>query len=281
MRIRNLIFIGGLLLVAGCGQGADKSARTVGESAAPGGTAAAPGAAEVLRGPAGPPPPRKVDCDRLKCVALTFDDGPGPYTGRLLDTLKAGGVRATFFMVGQNVPYHRDVVRRMPLDGHEVANHTWSHRDLTELSTAGVRSQIRRTQEVIEDASGVEPTLMRPPYGATNGRVGRAVGMPQIMWSVDTQDWRYRSVSRGARVGINQPERGDIVLYHDIHKSSVDCIPKVVDGLRKRGFTFVTVSELFRGDRLEPGEIYTEGTLEAELVTASPPPAGSTAGPPR
>ncbi|MGP4023881.1 polysaccharide deacetylase family protein [Actinomadura sp. 3N407] len=244
-------------------------------AAVPGGTAEEP------RRPAEPPPPRKIDCGREKCVSLTFDDGPGPYTERLLDTLKAGGVRATFFLLGENVHGHRDVVRRMALDGHEVANHTWSHPDLTELPAASVRSQIRRTQKAIEDASGVEPTLVRPPYGATDERVGRAAGMPQILWSVDTKDWLYRSVSRGARVGINQPDRGDIILYHDTHKPSVDCIPKVVDGLRKRGFTFVTVSELFRGERLEPGEVYTEGTPEAELVAASPPPPGTPAGPPR
>ncbi|WP_243717491.1 polysaccharide deacetylase family protein [Actinomadura sp. KC345] len=265
MRIWNLIILGGLLLfVAGCGGGAEKQARTAGGNEAVGGQT------RKARPPATPPPPRKIDCDRVKCVSLTFDDGPGPHTARLLDTLKVRGVRATFFMLGEVVQQHAGVVRRMALEGHEVANHTWSHPDLTGLSPKEVRSQIERTQKAIRNASGVAPTLMRPPYGATNDEVGRLVGMPQILWSVDTRDWQFRSVGRDAKVGITKPERGGIVLYHDVHKESVDSIPKVVVGLKKRGFTLVTVTEMFRGERLKPGETYTEDPVEAEPLTASP-----------
>lgn len=276
MRIRNVVIIGTglLLLVAGCGGGDQKQARHAAEQAELGRKARA------TRRPARPPPPRKIDCARVKCVALTFDDGPGPHTARLLDTLKADGARATFFMLGENVHAHRDVVRRMVMEGHEVANHTWSHPDLTTLSPAGVRSQIQRTQKAIKDTSGVAPTLVRPPYRATNDEVGRAVGMPLILWSVDTMDWRYRSVGRDIRVGIQKPERGGIVLYHDIHKPSVDAIPKVVDGLKKRGFTLVTVSELFQGERLKAGQTYNERARKTDPVTASPPPPGSPAGTP-
>ncbi|MGI5203927.1 polysaccharide deacetylase family protein [Spirillospora sp. CA-108201] len=215
----------------------------------------------------------------MKCVALTFDDGPGPYTARLLDTLKRNGARATFFMLGENVGAHRDVVRRMALEGQEVANHSWSHPDLTTLSSAEVRSQIQRTQKAVKDASGVAPTLVRPPYGSTNKRVETAIGMPLVLWSVDTLDWRYRDAARDTRVGVKEPKTGGIVLFHDIHKPSVDSIPKVVDGLRKRGFTFVTVSELFAGQRLAPGTSYIERTAPPTQVTASPPPTGPSAGP--
>ncbi|MGI5416710.1 polysaccharide deacetylase family protein [Actinomadura luteofluorescens] len=274
MRIRNCAVIGaGLLLAAGCSH-AERQARTAGEHGA------IKGRAQATRSPRpAPPPPRKIDCDRVKCVALTFDDGPGPYTARLLDTLKRNGVRATFFMLGENVGAHRDIVRRMALEGQEVANHSWSHPDLTTLSSAEVRSQIQRTQKAVKDASGVAPTLMRPPYGSTNKRVEHAIGMPLVLWSVDTLDWRYRDVARDTRVGVKEPESGGIVLFHDIHKPSVDSIPKVVDGLRKRGFTFVTVSELFTGRRLAPGTSYSERTAPPTQVTASPPPAGSSAGP--
>lgn len=269
VRIRNFIIIGaGLLLVAGCGHAEEKQARTAGQNAA------LKRKAQARRSP---PPPRKIDCGRAKCVSLTFDDGPGPYTARLLDTLKARGARATFFMLGENVHAHRDVVRRMAMEGHEVANHSWSHPDLTTLPAAEVRSQIRRTQQAIKDASGVAPTLTRPPYGATNEQVGRAVGMPLIMWSVDTLDWRHRSAARDARVGIKEPERGGVVLYHDIHKPTVDAIPEVVDGLKKRGFTLVTVTELFQGERLAPGHSYTERAPRAQAATASPSAARSPA----
>ncbi|MFI6748960.1 polysaccharide deacetylase family protein [Actinomadura luteofluorescens] len=274
MRIRNCAVIGaGLLLAAGCSH-AERQARTAGEHGA------IKGRAQATRSPKpAPPPPRKIDCDRVKCVALTFDDGPGPYTARLLDTLRRNGVRATFFMLGENVGAHRDLVRRMALEGQEVANHTWSHPDLTTLSSAEVRSQIQRTQKAVKDASGVAPTLVRPPYGSTNKRVEHAIGMPLVLWSVDTLDWRYRDVARDTRVGVKEPKSGGIVLFHDIHKPSVDSIPKVVDGLRKRGFTFVTVSELFTGRRLTPGTSYSERTAPPAQVTASPPPTGSSAGP--
>ncbi|MFF4236328.1 polysaccharide deacetylase family protein [Actinomadura geliboluensis] len=273
MQISKYAAIGaGLLLLAGCSHADKRQARTAGQHAELGSKA------QASRQPT-PPPPRKIDCDQVKCVALTFDDGPGPYTAGLLDTLKKNGARATFFMLGENVGAHAAVVRRMALEGHELANHSWSHPQLTGLSPAGVRSQIQRTQQAIAQASGgVRPTLMRPPYGATNKRVGHDIGMPLILWSVDTLDWRYRDVARDTRVGIKEPQPGGIVLYHDIHKASVESIPKVVDGLKKRGFTFVTVSELFQGQKLAPGVTYTE-RLKPAPVTASPPPAGSSAGP--
>lgn len=272
--MRNCAVIGaGLLLAAGCSH-AERQARTAGEHGA------IKGKATATRPPSPtPPPPRKIDCDRVKCVALTFDDGPGPYTARLLDTLKKNGVRATFFMLGENVGAHRDIVRRMALEGQEVANHSWSHPDLTTLSSSEVRSQIQRTQKAVKDASGVTPTLVRPPYGSTNKRVEHAIGMPLVLWSVDTLDWRYRDVARDTRVGVKEPESGGIVLFHDIHKPSVDSIPKVVDGLRKRGFTFVTVSELFTGQRLAPGTSYSQRTAPPTQVATSPPPARPSAGP--
>lgn len=277
MRIGVALLAGALLLTAaGCGDGDESRARAAGREAVRSGEPPR----ETRRAEPQPPPPRRIDCGLADCVSLTFDDGPGEHTERLLDILKAAGVRATFFVLGQMVEEHPEIVRRMVLEGHEVANHSWSHKDLTGLSAAGVRSQIRRTQQAVKKAAGVEPTLMRPPYGATDEKVARAAGMPQILWSVDTLDWRYRDADRGARVGIGEPGPGGIVLYHDIHKPTVDCIPRVIKGLKKRGFTLVTVGELFQDVRLEPGEIYTEREGDAELLTASPPPPGSPAGPP-
>ncbi|WP_235834146.1 polysaccharide deacetylase family protein [Actinomadura logoneensis] len=200
------------------------------------------------------PAPRAINCEQVKCVALTFDDGPGPYTAHLLDVLRDAGARATFFMLGENVGAHKAEVRRMVLEGHQLGNHTWSHPQLTGLSNAAVRSQVQRTEKAITEASGgVAPTLFRPPYGATNARVAKAVGMPQIVWDVDSLDWRYRDVARNVRVGTRQPKKGNIVLFHDIHKTTVDAVPRVLAGLKKRGFTFVTVGELTAGRQLAVG----------------------------
>lgn len=213
--------------------------------------------------PATPEPrPRRlhspVDCSVVKCVALTFDDGPGPYTGRLLDELRAADVRATFFLLGQNVAGHRRLVRRMVREKHEVGNHSWSHPDLTTLPSGEVRAQVLRTQRAVEEAAGVAPVLFRPPYGAIDARVARTVGMPMILWSVDSLDWLHRDVRRNIVVGVRRPRSGGIVLFHDIHRPSVAAVPTILEGLKRRGFTFVTVSELFEGRRLAPGRRYAE-----------------------
>lgn len=279
MRIWSLLVVGMLLLLTGCGGGGDAGPEGRARHASdPSGAVRSAGAAR--QPDPVPPPPRRIDCHRVECVSLTFDDGPGDHTARLLDTLKAAGVRATFFVLGEKVREYPDLVRRMALEGHEIANHSWSHARLTGLSQEGVRSQIRRTQEAVKEIAGVEPALMRPPYGATDERVARAVGLPQILWSVDTMDWLYRDAERGAKVGITEPGAGGIVLYHDIHKPTVDCIPEVLDGLKGRGFTLVTVGEMFQDEPLVPGETYTERPESAELLAASPPPPGSPAGPP-
>ncbi|GAA2150105.1 hypothetical protein GCM10009727_54200 [Actinomadura napierensis] len=280
VRTRNFALIAAaLLLVSGCGHTEKKQARTAGHRLSAGGKARAAQAP-----PQRPPAQRKIDCDRLKCVALTFDDGPGPYTNGLLDVLKKEGVRATFFIIGQNVHGFPSAVRREVMEGHEVGDHSWDHPQLTAMSPAAVKSQIQRTQDAITRASGgVKPTIMRPPYGATNKRVGQTIGMPLILWSVDTEDWRYLNTARDTRVGIKEPKPGGIILFHDIHKPSVKAIPAVIEGLKKRGFTFVTVSELFEGRQLTPGQTYSERMppkpASPAPVTASPPPTGSPAGP--
>jgi peptidoglycan/xylan/chitin deacetylase (PgdA/CDA1 family) len=188
-----------------------------------------------------------VNCHKVKCVALTFDDGPGPYTLTLLRHLAAYHAHATFFVVGQNVAARPDVVRQEVAAGHEVGNHTWSHPDLTRLSAAAIRSQLARTDRAVKAAAGIVPDVVRPPYGAVNGRVRRQTGRPFVLWSVDTLDWRYRSSARVARVSLRQVRPGSVILFHDIHPTTVKALPKVLKGLAKRGYHFVTISELYGG----------------------------------
>jgi peptidoglycan/xylan/chitin deacetylase (PgdA/CDA1 family) len=244
----SLAAAGVMLAASACGHAAGGAARSARQMAA--------------RPPASSPTPTptapQVDCAKAKCVALTFDDGPGEYTGRLLDDLREAGAHATFFMLGENVKGHEVLLKRMVAEGHELANHSWSHPQLTALSSDAVRSQVQRTNKVIEAASGVRPVVFRPPYGATDRRVGKAVGMPQILWSVDTLDWEFHNVARNVRVGTHEPKGGGIVLFHDIHKTSVDAIPRVLSGLKKRGFTFATVSQMFQANKLKGGREYFE-----------------------
>ncbi|GAA2866389.1 hypothetical protein GCM10010517_25870 [Streptosporangium fragile] len=189
----------------------------------------------------------QVNCRRVKCVALTFDDGPGPYTDKLLGYLAKYRARATFFVVGQNTVMSGAVVRRTAQAGHEIGGHSWSHRDLTKLTAADVRADLRRTEQAIRDATGVTPKIVRPPYGALNATVRKATNQPMILWSVDTEDWRYRNTSRVVRTAIKGAKPGSIILFHDIHATSVEAIPQVLRTLSARGYHFVTVSELFGG----------------------------------
>lgn len=203
------------------------------------------------------PPRRQINCQSLKCVALTFDDGPGDYTGTVLDTLAAHHASATFFVVGQMITKAtRGYVYRMVSEGHELGNHSWSHPDLTTLSPHELRRQLVRTQEIVERVSGVRMRVMRPPYGATDKRVAaetRRLGLAQILWSVDTLDWRdHKPALVAERSGRARP--GGIVLMHDIHKTTVEALPRLLDRLDRKGYAYVTVSELFGS--VTPGRQY-------------------------
>ncbi|MEW9551444.1 polysaccharide deacetylase family protein [Nonomuraea sp. NPDC050783] len=207
------------------------------------------------------PRSRRFDCARIKCVALTFDDGPGEHTGRLLDLLAQRHVRATFFVIGEMVAADRDgrLVRRIAQEGHELGNHSWSHPALAALSEEGVRRELRQTGDLVQRLTGVRMRLMRPPYGATDAQVAaeaRREGLAQILWSLDTLDWRDRVTATVAR-RAETATPGAIVLMHDVHRTTVDAVPQVLDTLARKGFTFVTVSELY-GRALVPGREYLE-----------------------
>ncbi|GAB2845776.1 hypothetical protein GCM10022221_51390 [Actinocorallia aurea] len=203
-------------------------------------------------------------CAQGKCVALTFDDGPMDHTERLLEILARYNARATFFVVGQMVEEFPQLVQKEVAAGHEIANHSWNHSDLAGLSEEGVTAQIKQTQEAILRHSGYRSVLLRPPYGSSNARVAKVAasfGLPEIIWAVDPLDWRDRNSSLIARRVLSETGPGDVVLLHDIHASTVDAVPKILEGLSAKGYRFVTVSRLFRGMALQPGHQYRERTM--------------------
>jgi peptidoglycan/xylan/chitin deacetylase (PgdA/CDA1 family) len=187
-------------------------------------------------------------------IAMTFDDGPHPeLTPRLLDELKKRNLKATFYVVGRNVEEYPEIVKRMADEGHEVANHTWSHPALPKLGAEGVRKQMNDTTAAIRKACGVTPVTMRPPYGATNAGLNRRMaedyGMKVILWSVDPQDWKYRKVNHVYTQIVEKAHPGAIILAHDIHATTVAAMPQTFDTLLAKGYKFVTVSELLAMDR--------------------------------
>ncbi|MFI6604438.1 polysaccharide deacetylase family protein [Nonomuraea sp. NPDC050536] len=207
-----------------------------------------------------------VDCKARKCVALTFDDGPGPYTARLLDILQEFDARATFFTLGANASTDPAILRRMSREGHLVANHSWAHRDLTKLSSSKIADTLGRTRDTITSAIGQTPTLVRPPYGGVNADVrttARRLGVALVNWDVDTLDWRDRDPEVIARRAVHGAHRGAIILLHDIQRTTVDAVPDILNKLRGKGYAFVTVPELYGAAGMRPGYVYTSGAVSA------------------
>ncbi len=192
-------------------------------------------------------------------VALTFDDGPGEYTNRLLDILERYDANATFFMIGEQVEYYADAVRREHDMGMEQGNHSWDHRTLTHLSDEDIQSEISSTNDVIRRVTGEEPTLFRPPGGGYNQAVfDNSFGMPVILWSIDTLDWSTKNADSTYNSVMSQVKDGDIILMHEIYEASVDAAERLIPALKEKGFRLVTVSQLasLRGAKMTSGTTY-------------------------
>jgi peptidoglycan/xylan/chitin deacetylase (PgdA/CDA1 family) len=191
-------------------------------------------------------------------LAMTFDDGPQPSnTPRLLGLLRERNLKGTFFVIGRSVNAYPHVLAQTLAEGHEIANHTLTHANLTKLSDAGVAREIEGCNQAIANATGgYKPQVMRPPGGALTTRqrewVKQEFGLPTIMWSLDPDDWRkpYRNADIVARhmlegwQGSGPPRAGHIILCHDLHATTVAAMPQVLDTLVARGFQFVTVGQL-------------------------------------
>ncbi len=191
-------------------------------------------------------------------IAITFDDGPSKYTMQLLQQLEAYGGRASFFVVGTNVPNYPETVKKMKALGCELGNHTTHHARLTTLDVAGIQNEINATNQAIQSVVGESPTLMRPPYGAVNEVVESAVGLPLAMWSVDTRDWEEKDTEYIKSHVLNTAKDGDIILFHDIYETTVQAVLQLIPELVNRGYQLVTVSEMAaaRGVTLENGQKY-------------------------
>lgn len=199
----------------------------------------------------------KVDPTKLM-IALTFDDGPGKYTDKLLDILEENDARATFFMVGENVSKYSEAVERMKEIGCEIGNHTTNHTKLTELEVSEVISQIEGTNNLLLDIIEEKSTVVRPPYGEVNSVVRENVEYPLIMWSVDTLDWKTKDAKKVKEYTLKNVADGDIVLMHDIHQSTVKAAETIIPKLIEQGYQLVTVSEMARarGIEMKNGEKY-------------------------
>lgn len=178
-------------------------------------------------------------------VALTFDDGPSPkYTPLLLDGLKERNVRATFFLLGQNVKENQELVQRMQAEGHLLGNHTYNHVQLNKIPETTARQEILKTNNEIYEATGKYPEYMRPPYGAWKKNMEFCVEMLPVFWDIDTLDWKSQNVDAILKAAGEEPEDGSIILMHDEYQTSVEAALLLIDRLKEKGYEFVTVDEL-------------------------------------
>lgn len=200
-----------------------------------------------------------VDCSAVKCIALTFDDGPGQYAGTLLDTLKKYDAKATFFLEGQYAKSRPQYVKRMVAEGHELGNHSYRHPDFTKSSEATIKAEIQQTQDAVKKAAGVEPKLLRPPYGMTDVRVSEIAeqfGMPQILWTAGSEDWASKNVEAIQKQTLAVAKPNAIILMHDWVKQTVDGMPSLIKTLQHKGYHLVTVSDVIKEEKLEPGDAF-------------------------
>ena len=194
-----------------------------------------------------------------KLVALTFDDGPSELTTpRLLDTLKAKDVPATFFMLGSMTRNYPDIAKRIEKEGHIAASHTMYHQNLIRIPVAAMQDDINEAKSIYSSTLGHAPTLTRPPYGNYNDAVRSAINLPIILWSVDTLDWKSQNVDAIVATTKSQIHDGAIILMHDIYPTTVDAVPIIIDALRQDGYEFVTIPELadIRKTTLTSGTVY-------------------------
>ena len=226
--LRKLSIVAAALLIAGCAAPSDKAAD------------------------------RPVDCSKDKCVAFTFDDGPTPYTDRLLSVLEDAGAKATFFMIGNKVAANPDGAKRVAEAGMEIGNHTWEHPNMTTIPAAEVPAQFSKAQDAIAAATGKTPNIWRPPGGLTDAAVNEVAakdGLAGINWDVIPFDWINDSNLDASRYMLmTQIKPGSVVLFHDSYSSTVDLVYQFLPVLKANGYHLVTVSELL-GPRA-PGSVY-------------------------
>lgn len=200
---------------------------------------------------------RVIDPDK-PMVALTFDDGPfAPVGNRIMDCLAQYGGKATFYVVGNRCASYKEEMQRMAAEGHEIGNHTYSHKYLNKLGAAEIQSQVQKGSEAIQAAAGVGAATVRLPGGNKNATVLANVNAPIIMWSIDTLDWKTKNTQSTVDAVLGKVKDGDIVLMHELYNATGDAALQIIPALVERGYQLVTVSEMaqYRGG-LENGKVY-------------------------
>ncbi|WP_109709781.1 polysaccharide deacetylase family protein [Faecalicatena contorta] len=180
-------------------------------------------------------------------IAITFDDGPNAEcTPKLLDGLQKRGVKATFFLIGQNIEKgnNREIVKRMYEEGHLIGNHTYHHVEITRVSNEKAYEELMMCNELIQSITGQEVEYMRPPFGLWQKELEQKIHVLPVMWNVDPLDWATENVDEIVNKVVTRTEENDIILLHDCYDSSVKAALRIIDLLQAEGFEFVTVDQI-------------------------------------
>lgn len=183
--------------------------------------------------------------EQKKKIALTFDDGPHPqYTPEMLSVLKERNVKATFFLLGEEVEKYPEIVKQLQEEGHVIGNHSYKHEQLSKLTMEQACKQVNRTNDLIYDITGVYPSYLRPPFGDWHEKLDCEVNMVEVLWDVDTLDWSSKNHASIVQKVLNNVKENDIILMHDGYETSVTAAREIIDTLQKQGYEFVTVDEI-------------------------------------
>lgn len=158
----------------------------------------------------------------------------------------------------------------MARDGHQIGSHTFDHRDITTLTREEIEHEVLWTAEAVEKAAGVTPDVFRPPYGANSVVYNRIIPLPLVLWDVDTLDWVHHDARKTVEIAMEEVKPGSVILMHDIHESSVQAVPQLVEQLRVAGYTLVTIEQLFAHSEFEPSKVYSRLKDSVQPTPAQP-----------
>ena len=191
-----------------------------------------------------------VDCTQQNCLALTFDDGPNlQFTPQVLDILRQYNAYGSFFVIGNRVPAHPELVLRTYKEGHDVGNHSWSHPFLNKLNPEQINQEFQTTQKVITQAGVPAPTMFRPPYGIRTDTALATIPVPFMLWNIDPHDWSEKDVNVLTAHILSHAKRGGVIVLHDSSSVTAEALRRAVPELQK-SYKLVTLSDMFD---LKPG----------------------------
>lgn len=184
-------------------------------------------------------------------IALTFDDGPHPkYTRKILDILKKYDIKATFFVIGQNIEYYPGILEEIIDEGHEIGNHTYNHKHTKQLNESDFDREVKSCDKIVEEVCNYKIKLFRPPEGFVDSKVKQVADELEysiILWNIDTRDWAHSTPAEIERNVLTNVTAGDIILMHDYtsgKNTTIEALERIIPKLLSEGYKFVKISEL-------------------------------------